>query len=304
MEKPAYWAQNKIFIDGSPQKRLMIVFKTPPCQKALKEGKCSVCGFEVHSFGVKNYNLVSQFNSLQGLIKKNEIEHIDVLSSGSILDRNQIDYNQVLNLMEEIGKLNPLKSVLIEGRSEYCQLDKIKEIKKILGDIKLEYGIGLESWSDAVRNKMLKKNLTLKDYINCLKRLTKIGVGVCTYVLMGPPGLSLEQSLEDAKKSIIKVVNLYIKYQCRGRIALFPVFIAPHTRLENLYNQKKYRLINLSDILTVISDFKRAVDFKKYPLFIGLDDENISRGRYVFARNEKERGILKLIKKFNSTQEL
>jgi len=305
MNKPAYWATSKIFINGKCQERLMIVFKTPPCQKAVEAEKCFICGFEAHSCGVKDYNIAFQFKFFQDLIKKKKIEHIDILSSGSILDSKQIDYEQVLELIKAIRNMNQIKSVLIEGRVEHCQLNKIKEIKKILDNIDLEYGIGLESWSNYVRNAILKKDLKLKDYRECLKKLTRIDVGVCTYVLIGVPKLSLMSSLEETKNSIIKIIDLYKKYDCKGRMALFPVFISPATLLEDLYNQGKYKLITFTDIIKVLSEIHlKKIDFKKYPIFIGLDDEGISVGRYVFPRDKKEERILKLIRRFNCTQEL
>lgn len=304
MEKPAYYAINKIFINGKPQERIMIVFKTPSCKKSAKEKKCFICGFDYHSKGVKNYNLTSQFKFLKKIIEKNKIGHIDILSSGSILDQKQINYNQVLKLIREIKKIKSIKSVLIEGRVGYCQINKIKEIKKILGNIKLEYGIGLESWSNYVRNIILKKDLNLQDYIECIKKLTKIDVGICSYVLAGIPKLPLEKSLKETENSIIRIIDLYKKHNCQGRIAMFPVFIAPNTLLEDLYNQKKYELIDLRDIIEILLKIKNKIDFKKYPIFIGLDDEKISQGRYLFPKNKKEKEILKIIKKFNSTQEL
>lgn len=304
MEKPAYYAINKIFIDRKSQKRIMIVFKTPPCQRVAKEEKCFICGFNYHSKGVKSYDLISQFKFLKEFIEKNKIEHIDILSSGSVLDQKQINYNQALKLIKEIKKIKSIKSVLIEGRVEHCQINKIKEIKKILGNVKLEYGIGMESWSNYVRNTILKKDLKLKDYIECIKKLTKIDVGICSYVLIGIPKLSLEKSLKETKNSIIKIVNLYKKYHSKGRIAVFPVFIAPNTLLENLYNQKKYKLINLTDIMEILLEIKNKINFKKYPIFIGLNDEGISQGRYVFPHNKKDERILRLIKKFNYTQKL
>jgi radical SAM enzyme (TIGR01210 family) len=284
----------------------MIVLKTPACRKAVEREKCFVCGFEAHSFGIKNphYNLVSQFNFLEGLIKRGGIGHIDILSSGSVLDSKQIDYRQVLRLMKKIRKIKNIKSVLIEGRVEDCHFGKMKEIKKILNNIDLEYGIGLETWSNYARNVILKKDLKIKDYVKCLKKLTKIKVGICTYVLIGIPKLSLKESLEETKNSILKIVSLYKKYHCQGRIAIFPVFIAPNTPLESLYNQGKYKLTNLRDIIKVLSEIEIRVDFKKYPIFIGLDDEKISRDRYVFPKNKKEKEILKKIKKFNCIQEL
>lgn len=302
--KPAYWATTSIFINGRAQRRLMIVFRTPPCRKAVEKEKCFVCGFEAHSLGVRDYSLASQFNFLKNLIKRENVEHVDILSSGSILDSKQINYGQVLKLMKEIRKLRCIRSVLIEGRTEYCNVEKIKQIKKILNNIELEYGIGLESWSDYVRNVIFKKNLKIRDYMNCLKKLTKINIGICTYILVGIPKLLLSRSLKETEKSIIKVVDSYRKYHSHGRIALFPIFIAPDTPLEYLYNQKKYKLMNLLDIMKILLEIKGKINFKKYPIFIGLDDENISQGRYIVPRNKKEGRILKLIKKFNSTQKI
>lgn len=306
MEKPAYWAKSKIFINGQTQKRLMIVFKTPFCRKLIEQERCFICGFDAHSSGVKNphYNLLSQFKFLKDLIKKNKIEHIDILSSGSILDEKQINYQQVLKLIKTIKKIKQIKSILIEGRAEFCNLEKVKQIKQILGEIKLEYGIGLEVWSDYIRNEILRKDLELKDYINCLKRLTQLGVGICTYVLAGYPKLSLKKSLTETKNSIIKIVNLYKKYHCQGRIALFPIFIAPNTPLETLYNQGKYQLVNLQDILKILLEIKEKINLKEYPIFVGLDDESLANKIFLKPPKLKEKIALKKIIKFNSTQEI
>jgi len=289
---------------------MMIVFKAPVCQRVIQGKRCFICGFDYHCRDVKNYDLTSQFKSLKRIIEKNKIEHIDILSSGSILDSKQINYRQLLRLIEEIKKIKYLQSVLIEGRVDYCHLGKLRQIKQILNNnrlnknIELEYGIGLESWSDYVRNRILKKDLKLKDYIRCLEKLRKINVGICTYVLIGVPKLSLGQSLREAKNSIIKIVDLYKKYNYKGRIAVFPIFITPNTSLEDLYNQGKYKLIALTDIMGILLELKDKIDFKNYPIFIGLDDEGVSQGRYVSPQNKKEERILKLIKKFNYTQQL
>lgn len=283
----------------------MIVFRTFPCQKITQGKRCFICGFDSHCENVKNYNLVSQFRFLKKNIEQNKIEHIDILSSGSILDEKQIDYKQVLKLIEEIKKLKDIKSVLIEGRVEYCHLNKLRQIKEILNkNIELEYGIGLESYSDYVRNVILKKDLSMKSYVRCIKNLAGIDVASCTYILIGVPELSLKDSLKEAKSSILKVINFYEKHKYKGRIALFPIFIAPGAPLEDLYNQGKYRLITLADIIEILSEIKSKIDFKKHPIFIGLDDEGISSGRYVFPHNEKEKSDLELIEKFNRAQKL
>ncbi|MDP3043019.1 MAG: hypothetical protein Q8N21_01320 [bacterium] len=304
MEKPAYWSINKIFVNNKTQNRMMIVFRTPPCQKIIQGERCFICGFDCHCKNIRGYNIASQFRFLKKIIEQNKIERVDILSSGSLLDEKQIDYKQVLKLMEEIKKLKDVRSVLIEGRAEYCNLDKLKRIKEVLNkNTELEYGIGLESYSSYVRNAILKKDLSTKDYMQCIKKLAEIDVAACTYILAGIPGLPLKDSLKETISSIFKVINFYKKHGYKGRIALFPIFIAPGTQLEDLYNQGKYNLITLGSIIDILSEIKNKVDFKKHPIFIGLDDENISRGRHILSRDKDEK-ILKLIQKFNCTQEI
>ncbi|MBU4141780.1 hypothetical protein KKE99_02820 [Patescibacteria group bacterium] len=187
-----------------------------------------------------------------------------------------------------------------------AHLDKLRQIKGILNkDTELEYGIGLEAYSDYVRNAILKKDLSMKDYKHCVKKLAEINVAPCTYILIGVHGLTPVNSLKETKSSILRVINFYEKHRYKGRIALFPIFIAPGTPLEDLYNRKKYRLVTLENIAQILSEIKNKVDLKKYPIFVGLDDESISSNRNIlFCNDNKEKRNLKLIQKFNYTQEL
>ena len=302
MQKPAYWAINKIFINGRSQKRIMVVFKTPACSRILKGRRCFVCGFEYHSRGVREYNLASQLRYLNKEIVSKDIEHIDLLSSGSLLDSQTIAYTKVLGLMDEVKKIKTIRSILIEGRVEYCNFDKLQEIKSRLNGVDLEYGIGLEAYSSTVRNKILRKDLELEDYVENIKNLSKTNIGICTYILLGIPCLSLQDSFKEAINSIIRVVDLYKRYGCRGRVALFPVFIAPNTELERLYNEGKYKLMDLEKIVDILFYLHSKIDLRKYPIFIGLDDEGISRGRYPDCTDSK---VLKhMLEEFNFKQDI
>lgn len=300
MERPAYWAINRIMLEGRVQRRLMLVLRTPPCQRINRGKRCFICGFDYHSRRIGNYNIISQFAFLQDTIYQNRIEHIDFLGSGSLLDQQQVDYSQVLGLMEKVGKIKSIKSIAIEGRVEYCYLDKLQQIKQRLNNIELEYGIGIECFSDSVRNKILKKNLRFKDYVDCVKSLAKIDIGVYTYILAGIPKLSLKESLKETTKSILKSVDIYQRHNCKGRIALYPVFIAAKSQLEKLYNCNKYTLISLYDIINILLGIEGRINVKKYHIFVGLDDEGISDNRYV-GFNDGE--LSKLIEKFNYTQD-
>lgn len=301
MEKPAYWGINQIMLYGKLRKRLMLVLKTFPCRRIKENKRCFICGFDQHSRGVKRYNIVSQFDYLKDIIYSNRIEHIDFLGSGSLLDEEQVRQSQLFGLIENVRRNKFIKSFLIEGRTEYCDFNKLKKIKQLSGRICLEYGFGLECYSDYVRNVILRKDLKLHDYIECVKRLAKINVGVCTYILAGIPKLDLEDSLKETRDSMLAVSKIYKKYDCRGRIAIYPVFIAPNSGLEELYKNGAYELIKLEHVIKIMLGVKDKIDFKKIPVFIGLDDEKISQQRFVGFGDGKLSG---LIKKFNSTQDI
>lgn len=300
MQKPAYWAINQMAIDGKIRKKLMLVLKTLPCERIEKEKKCFICGFDYHGRGVKNCDIVAQFKYSKQTIHENNVEHIDFLGSGSMLDGRQIDFSQVLRVIKEVKKIKSINSILIEGRIEHCCFDKLKEAKKLLDDIKLEYGIGLECRSDYVRNDILEKDLQFEDYINCVRALTIMDIGVCTYILAGIPKLSLKDSLKETRDSILAVADLYRRLDCKGRIALYPIFIAPNSQLERLYNYGEYKLIGLDDVVKILLQIEGKIDLKKSPVFIGLDDEGISGNRYVGFSDGK---LSSLINKFNSTQD-
>lgn len=300
--KPAYWEKETLYLRGRKRKRAMIVFKTLPCSKFQRGDKCFHCGFEVHSRDVKktNVNLVEQFRYVEDQIQ--DISHINILSSGSILDEEQIDYNCLLKLIDLISKNSFVESVLIEGRVEYCDEEKIRSIKNILKPKRLEYGIGLEAWSGKIRNKILNKNLKIRDYLKCLKKLHRLEVGVCSYVLAGFPKISSERSLKETEKTILSVVDNYEKYGISGRIALYPLFIAPGSGLEEEYKKGVYEIIDLSKIINILKSVKSKINLKKYPIYVGLDDENISKNRLIRTKDQKEE--LRKVKKFNSTQQI
>jgi len=301
MNRPAYWAINQIVIDGKVQKRLMMVLRTSPCARIEKRKRCFICGFDYHGCGLKDCDIVAQFEYSKQTIYENNVEHIDFLSFGSILDERQIDFSQVLRVIKEAKEIKSINSILFEGRVEHCCFDKLNAAKKILNDIKLEYGIGLECHSDYVRNDILEKDLRFKDYINCVRSLTAMDIGVCTYIVVGIPKLSLKDSFKETRDSILAVANLYRRLNCKGRIALYPIFIAPNSQLERLYNCGQYKLISLDDVVKILQDIDGKIDLKKTPIFIGLDDEGISDNRYVGFYDSE---LSSLINKFNSTQDL
>lgn len=303
MKKPAYFALNRICIDGVPQERLMVVMKTAPCIKFLENDKCLGCSYDKHCVAEKNPTLLQQFSFVRDEIRKNKIKHLDILGSGSILDTKQVDFAQVLELMEAIGQ-EDLESVLIEGRVEFFDLEKIRKIQGLLGDIKLEYGVGLEAWSDNIRNDIIGKSLEKDDYINFVKKANENKVGVCTYVLAGIPKISAVESFNETVNTIINIADLYNKINHKGRVALFPFFVADNGEVNDLYDKSIYALITLSDIVGILEKVQHNVDFKLCHVYVGMDDEGLSKGKCVLPKNGEAEVLYKKIDDFNYFQEI
>ncbi len=202
MKKPAYFSIDNIHIDGNPQKRLMVVFRTNPCSKYLEGKKCFGCGYEKHALEKNKPSLLEQYESVKNNIKKHNIKHVDLLSSGSLLDGKQASFEEFVVMFRDLAK-ESIDSILVEGRAEYFDEEKIKKLKDIAKPIKIEYGVGLESWDNRIRNDLIKKELNKKDYIELLKKTKQLGISTCTYLLYGIPGIS--------KKSMKKILFCLLK---------------------------------------------------------------------------------------------
>ncbi len=298
--RPAHWAVGRTFIDGRPQRRLMVVFRTPPCARVRQKKRCYVCGFDHHSIRAGRASLAEQFLGVWALTGRRGIGHLDLLSSGSLLDSRTVPYAGVLELMRHVGR-TAVRSVLIEGRVEWCDLKKLKALRKLLGDRLLEYGTGLEAYSGRVRNRILGKDVKLADYKGVLRKVSREGLGICTYLLVGIPKLSVRAALDEAVSSALRVADLYQQHRCRGRIALYPVFIAPNTQLERSYRQGAYRLLKIEHVARVLERLRGRIDIKRWPVFVGLDDEGISQDRWVGFGEPA--GRLAVLEEFNYRQE-
>lgn len=275
MNKLAYFSLGKIFIQNKIRKRAMIVLKSKPCSKLLLHGRCLGCFFDLHVNENIDYNVYEQFLKIKDILIKEKIEHIDLIGVGSILDEKQIKFIQIKKIFQELVYIDSIKTILIEGRIEYFDVDKINELRLISNNKFIEYGVGLESYSDNVR-KYLRKEIDILEFIHFLRILKKNNVGVCTYLLAGIPKFSKENNFKDICNSIIKINKLYELFGVFGRINIYPLFIVKNTFLEEEYINGNINLFSNIDFYDVLLNCLDYINLKKYPIFIGIDDEGLS----------------------------
>jgi len=299
--EPAYYRISPVNIEGKGANRLMVVLKTKGCEYAHKTGGCTVCGFLNHAEpGITGKEILQQLDFALAAYDLREVEEIDILTLGSFLNDSEVSETTRLAIMERLAKIRHVQRVSIESRAEYVTVDKIKTIKQALGQDKiLEFGIGLESADDYLRNKVIKKGLSKQSFEKTVAKAKEAGANLLTYLLIKPPHVSEEEAITDAVQSAAYVFRTAQKIGEPARVAFEPVFVCENTHLEDLYNQAQYRLLNLWSVVEVI------IRAHKYGcIFVGLSDENLSLERMPYSCPRCSKKIVNEIENFNRTQDI
>ena len=296
--KPLHVGITSTNIDGIEAKRCMIILRTRGCRYARKTGGCTVCGFFRQA--EKNITQDDMIQQLKVLDAANVdgIKQVDLLTCGSFYDEKEIEAKVREHALHRISKLKNILKVTTETRAEYLTIDKLRKDKEILGEKVLEIAIGLESANDYIRNKLIKKGLSRKNFERAVAIIGKAKAALMCYVLIKPPGESEREAIEDAVRTAEYAFRVGRKYGVPTKVALEPVFVCANTPLETVYKNGEYKILNLWSVVEVI--------IKIHPLgsiFIGLDDENLSRGRMPKGCAKCSAMILDEIRKFNKTQD-
>jgi len=299
--KPAYYRISPVNIEGRKSNRLMVVLKTKGCEYAHKNnGGCTVCGFINHAEQhISGKEILEQLDFALSTLDLSTVEEIDILTLGSFLNDREVEENTRVQIMERITESPGIIRVSIESRAEYVTVEKIKQMKTILGEKKiLEFAIGLESQDDYLRNKVIKKGLSRKAFENTVAKVKEAGADFLSYLLIKPPQVSEKEAIADAVASAEYVFRTAKKYGVKARAAFEPVFVCENTYLEQLYLQSEYRLLNLWSVVEVI---EQAHKFGC--LFIGLSDEDLSMERMPHSCHDCAGSIANAVEVFNKTQD-
>jgi len=300
--KPAFCKISPVNINGKGTNRLMVVLKTKGCEYAQKNnGGCTVCGFLNHAQpDITGEKILEQLDYTLTTFDLREVEEIDILTLGSFFNDSEVSQSTRSQIITRLSTIPNLIRVSIESRAEYVTVDKIKQIKEILGNDKiLEFAIGLESQDDYLRNKIIKKGLSKKAFENTVARVKAAGANFLTYLLIKPPHVLEKDAIDDAVKSAAYVFQTAKKYNVPARVAFEPVFVCENTYLEELYLQSKYRLLNLWSVVEVI---KNAHQYGG--LFVGLSDEDLSLERMPHSCPICSGKIVNAVERFNRTQDV
>lgn len=148
----------------------------------------------------------------------------------------QVNYLKLVQPYIEIGIV---KSVRISTRPDYIN----EEVLKILKEYKVKtIELGAQSLDDEVLE-LSERGHTVAHVENAALRIKAMGFELGLQMMIGLPDDNLEKSIATAEKIIgLKANNTRI----------YPCLVIKNTKLENLYNQSKYKVLTINECVVYL----------------------------------------------------
>ena len=245
--KPVSTWSEKDLLNGKIVDTFVIIFRTKGCSWALESG-CSMCGYFNDSAleEISEKDLITQFETSMKNYK--EEPFVKIFTSGSFLDDEEIPKNVRHNILASLYKT--ADKVSVESRPEYITEEKISEIKELYKNKTFEIGIGLETANDEIRDKIINKGFTFKDYKKAAELMKKNDIKLKTYLLIKPPYFTEKQAIEDAIDTVEKIKNM------TDIVSFNPVNVQRNTVVNYLWQRRMYRPAWLFSVVEILKKSK------------------------------------------------
>ena len=234
-------------IEDNEVSALVMILDGPGCTWSKKVG-CTMCGYNnvVSEGHIENNELIEQVKI--ALDRYEGESYVKVFTSGSFLDPSEIPQAVQKETIGLIADLSDIEKILVESRPEFMTDDLIAPLIK--GDHSLEIAVGLETSSDIIRSRFIRKGFTLDQYIESGKRSIELGCLLKTYLLMKPPFIGESNAIDDMLSSIRDVHSIFPG----SRISINPMNIQSRTVVEDLHKRRLYRTPWLWSLVNVLRE--------------------------------------------------
>jgi len=269
-------------------------------------GKCTMCGFgkklaEVHRqyhglLRIEANDFVAFCRMAIMLSVKQQPQWLYVYNGGSFLNVKEIPLAAQIAIARLIGQQENIDSLFIESRPEFVNSLSLARLADELKGKTLEIGIGLEAFTDRVREVLIRKGFSRGDYERAVGVCKNRGVKALTYVFLKPLGLTEAEAIDEAVRTIE-----YAFEAGTDEASLSCAFIQSCTPMHEVYLAGKFTPPRLWSVVEVL---KQTKDFG--PVRVGsFDDEpppiagpkncdvcsrsvEMAIGRYNLSRNLNE----------------
>jgi radical SAM enzyme (TIGR01210 family) len=144
--------------------RLILNMPGRGCAWFRSGGGCTMCGFNQKLVRVNrrwkfsSFDLVGFFKIAELLSRPERPELLYIYNGGSFLNEDEIPLRTQVAIAEAVRMHPSLEVFFVESRPEFVTEERLIRLLDILGQKRLEVGIGLEAVTDRVREEYIHKS--------------------------------------------------------------------------------------------------------------------------------------------------
>lgn len=231
--------------------RLTLLLPGKGCVWAQESGGCTMCGFsqKIKQIGKKftSKDLIALYRTAEIMTYEDNPFVLSIYNAGSFIKDEEIPLEVQKEICQKIKHHPTIKKLVVESRAEFVTDDKVKFLKRELGEKSLIIAVGLEAQDDKIRNIYIHKGLTKKTYENAIKIIKQNEAKSLTYVLIKPIYLSEQEAIEEA----INTAKYAFKTGS-NEVAFESAFVQEETLMEKFYLQGEFKTPWLWSIIEVV----------------------------------------------------
>jgi hypothetical protein len=232
----------------------------PAATRAAALGESAERRFEPWTLDADVY--VEMFERM--LAGSGEIERLAIFNGGSFLHESEIPSAVQDHVARWYARSPTCRELFVEARPDHVTDARLERLAAHAAGKPLTIGLGFETLDARLRNKVLRKGMSLSRFEQALATIRRHGGRAFAYVFLKPPGLSERAAYDETMATLD-----YLRGVGVDQMALSCAFVPPGTPLERLYRQSAFRPPWL---WTIVAIARRARELG-HPLSIGgLED--------------------------------
>ena len=247
--------------NGDLVQKLIIFLRGTGCSSIELNGGCTFCGFYSatnHGIKLNRSNFLNQLQFAFDLHRK-DLDRFPIISlynDGSMLSEQEISLEVTLEMIQTLSSFQNLKLITTESKLQDITEEKILRIKNATNK-ELELSFGFESSDPVVRKLCINKNFTNNKVIEVSELLKAHNINCTALLMLKPPFLSEQESIDDAVKSLQFLEDTEI-----NRIDIELPTVEAFTLSHELWKKDLYKPIMLWSVVEILKR-RHTLNLKK-----------------------------------------